>query len=180
MVRPTWANEFDTRALNDASPSQQQYLGPISTSFSPLPSVRFGSSDSASVCMGGRNNQSRTSFCSALRHSPPAAQIEREGKKKQRKLNMQSHKLPYSNSRFWLTCQLHIVAQLRGDWQLGVELGGALDGTTIHSFTAVELNHSHDGCSRRKINQLLNRRNLHQRHQSQLSPTQDDRRHMSM
>lgn len=101
-------------------------------------------------------------------------------KKKQRKLNMQSHKLPYSNSRFWLTCQLHIVAQLRGDWQLGVELGGALDGTTIHSFTAVELNHSHDGCSRRKINQLLNRRNLHQQHQSQLSPTQDDRRHMSM
>lgn len=47
------------------------YLGPISTSFCPLPSVSFGSSDSGSICSGGRNNQRTTSFCSALRLLQP-------------------------------------------------------------------------------------------------------------
>lgn len=47
------------------------YLGPISTSFCPLPFVSFGSSDSGSICSGGRNNQRTTSFCSALRLLQP-------------------------------------------------------------------------------------------------------------
>lgn len=54
-----------------------RYLGPISTSFSPQASASFGVSDSGSTCSGGRNNQRRTSFCSALRLLQPAGESRR-------------------------------------------------------------------------------------------------------
>lgn len=56
----------------------QTYLGPISTSLASLSSVRFCFSDSSTACRGGRNNQRRTSFCSAFRLSQPAAESQRK------------------------------------------------------------------------------------------------------
>lgn len=73
----SYANMFAKRdcewgQMRDQTAWVERYLGPISTSFSPLPSVSFGVSDSGSSCSGGRNNQRRTSFCSAPRLLQPA------------------------------------------------------------------------------------------------------------
>lgn len=92
-----------------------RYLGPISTSFSSLPSVRFGFSDSGSACRGGRNNQRRTSFCSAPRLSQPAAEsgkkqwqcvTEKKRKKKTEGVWENLHKvnLCVSQSSLFLRC----------------------------------------------------------------------------
>ena len=75
----TKAEPQQINSVTDQTAWLQQYLGPISTSFSPLPSVRFGFSDSGSACRGGRNNQRRTSLCSTLRLSHPAAESKKTG-----------------------------------------------------------------------------------------------------
>lgn len=92
----------------------ERYLGPISTSFSPLPSESFGVSDSGSTCSGGRNNQRRTSFCSALRLLQPAGESRTDTRTTRR--NGQSAVILQTHlSHLKLTCQLHIVAELSGD-----------------------------------------------------------------
>lgn len=115
--------------MGDQTAWVERYLGPISTSFSPLPSVSFGVSDSGSSCSGGRNNQRRTSFCSALRLLQPAVGGggEPDGHTDNMAERTEGCDLQAADARythpsrsnlqgsFALTCQLHIVADLSGD-----------------------------------------------------------------